>query len=290
MLNRMKWKNVIFLLPFIALYFLFTIYPFVRGIYMSFFDWSILKGHIYTGVENYQRVLTDPEFYIALRNTVKFVIYSTIPLVVLGFVFALIVNRKMPLVGILRTIFFIPNVLSVSVVAIIWSGVLGGYGSLVNSIIKLFGQDTIYWFKVESLAWFSIVVITVWWTVGFNMLIFLSALQNIPSHVYEAAALDGAGTVKTVLYITFPQLKGTFKVVTFLQIISSFKVFAQIYLVTKGGPAGSTMPVMQYLYERGMGSYQFGFASAISVIIFLILLVLSLIDHFVNKNKGENYE
>lgn len=290
MINRMKWKNVIFLLPFIALYFLFTIYPFVRGFYMSFFDWSILKGHIFTGVENYQRVLTDPEFYNALWNTVKFVIYSTVPLVILGFVFALIANRKMPLVGILRTIFFVPNVLSVSVVAIIWSGVLGGYGSLVNSIVNLFGHDTIYWFKVENLAWFSIVVITVWWTVGFNMLIFLSALQNIPSHVYEAAALDGASSIKTVIYITLPQLRGTFKAVTLLQIIASFKVFAQIYLVTKGGPAGSTMPVMQYLYERGMGSYQFGFASAISVIIFLILLVLSLIDHFINKNKGENYE
>lgn len=290
MINRMKWKNVIFLLPFIALYFLFTIYPFVRGFYMSFFDWSILKGHIFTGVENYQRVLADPEFYNALWNTVKFVIYSTVPLVILGFVFALIANRKMPLVGILRTIFFVPNVLSVSVVAIIWSGVLGGYGSLVNSIVNLFGHDTIYWFKVENLAWFSIVVITVWWTVGFNMLIFLSALQNIPFHVYEAAALDGAGSIRTVLYITLPQLRGTFKAVTLLQIIASFKVFAQIYLVTKGGPAGSTMPVMQYLYERGMGSYQFGFASAISVIIFLILLVLSLIDHFINKNKGENYE
>lgn len=286
----MKWKNIIFLLPFIGLYFLFTIYPFVRGIYMSFFDWSILKGHIFTGVANYQRVLTDPEFYNALWNTVKFVIYSTVPLVILGFVFALIANRKMPLVGMLRTIFFVPNVLSVSVVAIIWSGVLGGYGSLVNSIVNLFGHDTIYWFKVENLAWFSIVVITVWWTVGFNMLIFLSALQNIPSHVYEAAALDGAGSIKTVFYITIPQLRGTFKAVTLLQIIASFKVFAQIYLVTKGGPAGSTMPVMQYLYERGMGSYQFGFASAISVIIFLILLVLSLIDHFLNKNKGENYE
>lgn len=284
-MKKKKGKNIVFLLPFFALYFLFTLYPFFRGIYMSFFDWSLLKGHKFIGLANYHRVFTDPEFYASLMHTIFFVILSTIPLVVLGFVFALIVNRKMPLVGMLRTIFFIPNVLSVSVVSIIWTGVLGGYGSLVNSIINLFGGDTVYWFKEEGLAWFSVVVITVWWTVGFNMLIFLAGLQNIPSYVYEAAAIDGATGFKTVLWITLPQMGSTFKVVTFLQIISSFKVFAQIYLVTKGGPAGSTMPVMQYLYERGLGSYQFGFASAISVVIFLILLALSLLQSFFVKKK-----
>lgn len=288
-MKKSTWKNVIFLLPFIGLYFLFTLYPFIRGIYMSFFNWSLLKGHTFIGVENYTRVLGDSEFYKSLLNTVRFVLYSTVPLVLLGFVFALIVNRNMPLIGVLRTIFFIPNVLSVSVVAIIWSGVLGGYGSLVNSIITLFGGDTVYWFKTENLAWFSIVLITVWWTVGFNMLIFLAALQNIPSYLYEAAAIDGATSMKVITHITLPQIAGTFRVVTFLQIISSFKVFAQIFLVTKGGPAGSTMPVMQYLYDRGMGSYQFGFASAISVIIFMILLILSLLQNCITRKKGEDY-
>ncbi len=252
---------------------------------MSFFDWSLLKGHTFIGIDNYVRVFTDPEFYSSLLHTVMFVVYSTIPLVVLGFIFALIVNRKMPLVGVLRTIFFFPNVLSVSVVAIIWSGVLGGYGSLVNSIINLFGGDTIYWFRTEGLAWFSVVLITVWWTVGFNMLIFLAGLQSIPSYVYEAAAIDGASGLKMIFWITIPQMGSTFKVVTFLQIVSSFKVFSQIYLVTKGGPAGSTMPVMQYLYDRGLGSYQFGFASAISVVIFLILLVLSILQSRLGKSK-----
>lgn len=288
-MKKASVKNIIFLLPFLGLYLLFTLYPFFRGVYMSFFDWSLLKERIFIGFGNYQRVLTDPEFYRSLANTVKFVVYSTVPLVVLGFIFALIVNRKMPFVGLLRTIFFIPNVLSVSVVAIIWSGVLGSYGSLVNSLINLFGGDTIYWFKVESLAWFSIIIITIWWTVGFNMLIFLAALQNIPSYVYEAAAIDGSSGLNTVLRITLPQISGTIQVVTFLQIISSFKVFAQIYLVTKGGPAGSTMPVMQYLYDRGMGSYQFGFASAISVILFILLLLLSLLQGRFTKEKGESH-
>lgn len=288
-MKKASVKNIIFLLPFLGLYFLFTLYPFFRGVYMSFFDWSLLKERIFIGFGNYQRVLTDPEFYRSLANTVKFVVYSTVPLVVLGFIFALIVNRKMPFVGLLRTIFFIPNVLSVSVVAIIWSGVLGSYGSLINSLINLFGGDTVYWFKVESLAWFSIIIITIWWTVGFNMLIFLAALQNIPSYVYEAAAIDGSSGLNTVLRITLPQISGTIQVVTFLQIISSFKVFAQIYLVTKGGPAGSTMPVMQYLYDRGMGSYQFGFASAISVILFILLLLLSLLQGRFTKEKGESH-
>lgn len=282
-------KNMLFLLPFLVLYLLFMLYPFFRGIYMSFFDWALLKGKEFIGLDNYIKIFSDPEFYRSLWNTVKFVIFSTVPLVVVGFLFALIANRKMPLVGALRTIFFLPNILSVSVVAIIWSGVLGGYGSLVNSIITLFGGETILWFKVESLAWFSVVIITLWWTVGFNMLIFLAALQNIPSYVYEAASIDGASGFKMVWLITIPQMKKTFYVVSLLQVITSFKVFAQIFLVTKGGPAGATMPVMQYLYDRGISSYQFGFASAISVVIFVILLIFSLIQSYFNK-KEKQYE
>lgn len=280
-LSSMK-KNVhlyILLLPFMFIYSVFTLFPVGKGLLVSFFDWKILGDKTFIGLQNYIKVLNDPIFYSSLGHTLLFVILSTPVIVIVGFILALIVHQPIKGQVIFRLIFFMPMVLAVSVVASVWQAVLGSYSGMVNSILKLIGvQKEILWLGDPVLAWTSIIVITLWWTVGFNMVIYLAGLQDIPEELYEAAKIDGASPWDRLKYITIPSLKRVTLLVTFLQIIASFKIFSQVYLVTQGGPAGSTRTIIQYIYEEGFQKYQFGTASAMSYLFFIVLLIWSFIQ------------
>lgn len=275
------------ILPFLLFYGLFTLYPLVHGFIISFFDWKILGEKTFVGWENYASLLQDSVFFASMRHTILFVLLSTPVLVVTGFLLSLIVHRPMKGQTMFRLIFFMPMVLSVAVVASVWSAVLGSYGGLVNSVLKVIGfSDEILWLSDPTLAWISIIVITLWWTVGFNMILYLAGLQEIPDEYYEAAKIDGANDWKCLLHITIPSLNRITVLVTFLQVIASFKIFSQVYLVTRGGPAGATRTMIQYIYEKAFKDYDFGSASAMSYIFFFLLLAVSMLQLKITKEKG----
>lgn len=283
-------KNVhsyVLLLPFLLIYSIFTVFPVVQGFVVSFFDWKILGEKTYIGLSNYISVFNDPVFYRSMSHTLLFVVLSTPILILVGFILALIVHQPIRGQVIFRLIFFMPMVLAVSVVASVWKAVLSGYTGLVNSLLSLLGvESNILWLGEPILAWVSIIIITVWWTAGFNMVLYLAGLQDIPDEIYDASKIDGANAWQRLRYITIPMLKGITLLITFLQIVASFKIFSQVYLVTEGGPAGSTRTIIQYIYEEGFQKYAFGTASAMSYIFFVVLLLFTFIQFKLTNQKS----
>ncbi|MFC0471773.1 carbohydrate ABC transporter permease [Halalkalibacter kiskunsagensis] len=293
--NKMsKWqlmkKNVhayVLLLPFLLIYTIFTLFPVAQGFVVSFYDWQILGDKTFVGLKNYIKVFNDPVFYSSMSHTLLFVLLSTPILILVGFILALIVHQPIRGQVVFRLIFFLPMVLAVSVVASVWKAVLSGYTGLVNFLLGLLGMPSeILWLGEPVLAWVSIIVITVWWTAGFNMVLYLAGLQDIPDELYEASKIDGATAWQRLRFITIPMLKGITLLVTFLQIVASFKIFSQVYLVTQGGPAGSTRTIIQYVYEEGFQKYAFGTASAMSYIFFIVLLLCTLIQFKLTNQKS----
>ncbi|MFC4618975.1 carbohydrate ABC transporter permease [Camelliibacillus cellulosilyticus] len=270
-------KAIPFLLPFFIIYVLFTVWPIFKGLQMSFYDWSIIKKIRFVGWDNYVRMVHDADFWASLWHTTLFVILSTPTMLILALALALLANRKSKWRTFLRGAYFIPTILSVSVISYIAIFMLQPYSGFLNSALHLIGiQAEPFWMANPHLAWLSIVGVTLWWTVGFNMVLFLAALQDIPEYLYEAARIDGASRSQLFWHITFPQLLPIGRVILLLQVLASYKVFAQIMLITGGGPGTDTRPIIQYIYQTGFHKFNLGYAATMSYALFVILLILSI--------------
>jgi ABC-type sugar transport system permease subunit len=269
-----------FVLPFLIVYAIFLIWPVILGLRMSFYNWTIsgAGSSEFLGLANYQELLSDPDFWHSLGVTFLFTIISTPLLVVLALGLALLVSQVLSVQGLFRSIFFAPFVLPVSVVALIWNWLYQPGFGLINGIITSLGLKQVGWLSDANVALLSVIILTVWWTIGFNFVLFLAGLQQIPQELQEAASLDGAGTWARIRWVTIPLLNRTISLVIILQVIASLQIFNQAYLLFNAGdgPGFSTRGVVQYIYEWGFTNYRVGFASAMSYILFLIILIVSL--------------
>ncbi|MFE1290602.1 carbohydrate ABC transporter permease [Streptomyces sp. NPDC058751] len=274
--RRILSPGPLFALPFLVLFALFMVWPLVQGLWMSFTDTS-LSAHApgFVGLDNFSKALQDAEMWRALGHTVWFTVLSTVPLVVVALGMALLVHTGLPGQWVWRLAFFAPYLLPVGVVTLVWGWLFQGDLGLYNQLLDAVGLDSVAWLSDRSVAMWAIVLTTLWWTVGFNFLLYLAALQSVPDHLYEAAALDGAGAWRRLFSITLPQLGRITVVVTVLQILASLKVFDQVYLLTKGGPDNSTRPVIEYMYDVGFTGYRLGYASAISYVFFALVILAS---------------
>ncbi|MFD8622802.1 carbohydrate ABC transporter permease [Streptomyces hygroscopicus] len=273
--GRTGW---LFATPFLVFFTLFLVVPLGIGLWMSFTD-SSLTGHgdsAFVGLDNYTEAFGDSQVWETLGNTVWFTVLSTVPLVIISLVMALLVYTGMPGQWLWRLSFFASHLLPVAVVFQIWNMLYQPDRGMLNAVLKAVGIDGIGWLTDEKYAMWSIALVTLWWTVGFNFLLYLAALQAIPDHLYEAAALDGAGAWRRLWSITLPQLRRTTALIAVLQVMASLKVFDQIYLLTKGGPNGSTRPILEYIYDTGFTNYRLGYASAVSYVFFGVIIILSL--------------
>lgn len=219
---------------------------------------------------------SDPRFWAALQNTLAFTLISTPLLVALGLALAIAVNRPGRLAAIYRTMFFVPYVLPVSVVTLIWILLLDPAQGLVAAVTNAVGISPIDFLHSPTFALGSVIVTTVWWTVGFNMVIFMAGLQDIDSHLYEAASLDGAGRWAQFVNVTVPGLRRVTLFVMITQVIASFQVFGQVYLMTQGGPGNSSLVLIQDIYQTGIRDARLGYASALSIVLLAIILLVSL--------------
>ena len=275
-LNLFAW---LFLAPYLIFYSWFMLFPIIKGFIISLYKWTIGNERTFVGFGNYKTMFQDSFFWEALRNTLYFVLISTPTLVVIGILLALIVNAKLKGTGFLRSTFFLPHILSISVISSIWVFVLQPYTGLLTSVLKSVGvTNEIFWLNSTNLAWFSILLATVWWTVGFNMVLFLAGLQEIPDDLYEAAKIDGANSWHCFRYITLPSLKSVILLVVVLQSIGSFKLFGQSYMMTNGGPGTSTRTLVQYIYETGFRTNDMGLASAMSYVLFLVMILFAVVQ------------
>ncbi|GAA4852665.1 sugar ABC transporter permease [Paenibacillus vulneris] len=283
-----EWLGSAFIAPYFVFFITFSLVPIFYGLWVSFHKWTLVGKVSFVGLENYIYAVKDVDFWLSLWHTTLFVLISTPVLVLVPFLLALIIDQKMKGRTLLRTVFFTPNILSVSVVSSVWIFVLKPYNGLLNNILHTIGvEKELFWLSEPGLAWISIVMITLWWTEGFNMMIYLAGLQDIPAEHYEAATIDGAGAWQKLRFITLPAMKGIFILITVLQVIASFKIFGQVWLVTRGGPGNQTRTIIQYIYETGFSANDLGRATAMSFIFFLILITLSFLQFkFFSGKKG----
>ena len=268
-----------FLAPFVVLYVLFIVGPALYGLVMSFFDTSMVKSGLSTfaGLQNYADALGSSDFWSSLWHTFWFTILTTPPLVLLAMVFALLANRVGRGRWFYRLAFFLPYVLPSAVVALIWMWIMSPGIGLLDTALAQIGVSAPNWLGSESWAMPALALTTVWWTLGFNFVLYLAGLQEIPRDLYEAAALDGASPWQQIRHVTIPLLGRTTTLVAVLQVIASLKVFDQMYIMTSGGPNYSTRSLLQYVYDESFTNYRVGYASAVSMLFFVVVLAVSVV-------------
>jgi multiple sugar transport system permease protein len=272
----------LFLLPFFVLYSVFTIWPVIQGVYVSLHKWGLMGKIRFLGLDNYSRFLTDHYFWESLWHTTWFVIISVPLLVAVPVCLGLLANRGLRMKKFLRIAYYVPTVLSVAVISRIAVWIFGPYNGFLSFLLHDWGilapQQEIIWLQSTSLIWIVITLTTVWWTVGFSMMLVVSALQDIPDTLYEAAELDGASKTRQLFGITLPLLKPIVYLILLLQIIASFKVFGQIQLISGGGPGTATRPLIQYVYDSAFRQSDLGYGAAMSYALFIILVALSYLQ------------
>lgn len=288
-----KIEPYLFLLPFLIFYFFFTFSMLVGTLGLSFFKYDLIKPAQFVGLANYEFLFQDKTFWQGLRNILLFVFGSTIFMLSIPLLLALLVDSKLiRLRAFFRTTFFMPQILAVSIVTTIMTFVFQPYTGLVNNMLKTFGilaQDKeIMWLTSTSLVWLTMVVIQVWWTGGFNVIMYITAMQDIAEDYYEAASIEGANTFQRIWHITLPLLKPTHITLLFLQLIHAFKLFSQVYLITEGGPGGFTRTYIQYIFETSFRKFEIGRGSAASFLLFVIIMIVSLTQTRIANRIGRD--
>lgn len=271
--------GLLFAAPYLVLFSVFLLYPLLKGLYMSLYEWNFLEPaqSTFVGIENYVRLLNDPLFWNALWNTLEFVA-MTVPLIlVVSMVLALGLNKELKGSRVLRFIYFSPYILTVSVVGIIWLQMFAQDGVGTLFLGWLFDGS-----PLNSKLWAMpvIAITTVWWQSGFFFAVLLAARQNVPKRLYEAARLDGAGPWRMFWDITLPHMKNAVLFVLVASTIFQFQVFGQPYIMTKGGPAGHTQTLVYYLYQLGFESRDLGFGAAVGYTLLAILVGVSVLNYF----------
>ncbi|KQY00858.1 sugar ABC transporter permease [Massilia sp. Root133] len=262
------------LAPFLVAFGLFFFLPALQTFWLSLTESSLTRTSAFVGLDNYHTLLNDPSFWDSVGNTFYFSLLTVIPLCAAGLLMAMLVDRFTRVQGWLQGTFFLPFVLPISVMTLIADWMLQPSSGVVNHILG--GQRA--WLADPTWALPAVAIGTIWWTVGFNMLLFLAGLRNIPAELYEAAALDGARGFALFRAITWPALRPVAKTALILQLIASLKVFGQTYILTSGGPFNTTRVALHYMYETAFTQSDAGYAAAVAMAFVAIVIVLSLLQ------------
>jgi multiple sugar transport system permease protein len=267
----------LFISPWIIGFILFSAGPVLGSFVISFTQWSMLSAPSWTGPTNYHRLVNDPLFWQALSNTVYFAVGSVGLGLILSLLLALLLNQQVKGMALFRTIFYLPSVCSGVAVAILWTTIFNPDFGLINSALRAVGITGPQWLSDPSWAMPAIIMMSLW-GVGGSMVIYLAGLQGIPAHLYEAAALDGAGPLRKFWHVTVPMMSPIIFFNLIVGIIGSFQVFVQVYVMTNGGPANATLLYLLYLYRTAFENFDMGYASALAWVVFLILLAITLVQ------------
>ncbi len=266
-----------FLSPTMIVFSAFVLFPVLFSFYLSFQEWNMFGGkREFIGLANYSAILKNPEFWDVLKNTAVYTI-GTVPLnMMLSLVIAFFLNKKLAGKKILRTMFFTPVIMSSVAAAVIWRWVYEPNFGLANYLLGLLHIPAVNWLNDPTAAMFALIVMGVWKSFGFNMVLFSAGLQGIPRHYYEAAEIDGAGRWRQFWNITIPLLSPTTFFVLIMTVIGSFQVFDTVYVLTSGGPLGTTKVLVFYLYEQAFKYFDMGYASAVAYLLFAIVFILTM--------------
>lgn len=265
----------LFILPFLVFFVLFRLGPSLAGLGIAFTNWQAVRPPQFVGLANFQAMLRDPLFGAAFTNTIFFVAITVPALIITSLGLAIFLNRAIRGRSIGRLAVFMPYVVMSTVVGVVWTWILDKDFGLMNAYLNIFGIQDVPWLVSENTAMFGIIITTVWWTVGYNVVLFLAGLQDIPGELYEAARIDGARAWAQFRSVTLPMLAPTTFLVIMLTVINSFQVFDQVYVMTGGGPGTSTLTLVQYIYTTSFQFQKFGYGSAIAMILFVLLVLVA---------------
>jgi raffinose/stachyose/melibiose transport system permease protein len=288
-LTEFKW--LLFVIPALLFYLVFLVYPSVSATFYSLTDWDGIT-YSYIGLENYKEMMDDTNIKTAFVNTLIYAFSITIIQNTLGLLLALVLDRKMRMVSVMRTLFFMPVIFSSLVIGYVWGYMLEPNIGVVNHILGALNLDFLKqdWLGNPKYGIAMIILVTVWQFMGYSMVIFLAGLQGIPKDMYESASIEGAGSFARFKYITFPLLASSFTVNILLTTIGCLKLFDQIYAMTKGGPGYSTQSVATMIYTIGFGSGgQWGYGTAISIVLFVFILIFTSIQVTLLRRREVEY-
>jgi multiple sugar transport system permease protein len=271
-----------FALPF----FLFNILPVLFGVYVAFTRWSIVGAPKWIGLDNFTKAVGDQWVAVAFRNVFLYGLIIVPCVTVLGLLFALFVNMRYPLSGLARTLFFAPTVVSATVIGLVWVWMLDTQYGLVNYYLSFLGFDDVPWLTSTRWSLVGVSIASVWWDLGLAFVLFLAALQDIPGEIVDAARVDGANRWKRFTHVILPHLRPVISMVVTLQLISTLRIFSQVYVMTNGGPASSSSSPIHYIYNLAIVRNLFGYAAAVSILLFALILTITLIQRFVLKERG----
>jgi multiple sugar transport system permease protein len=271
--------------PAIILFLVFIAGPLVGAIILSFFEWDLLTDPEFVGLANYRQLFTDSAALAAIRNTFVFAFWSLVTHIGFALVFALMVQRAIPgvLKYLFRTAIFFPVIVSWASVSLIWLFILDPNFGFINYYLEKVGIETKSWLLMPDTAMPAIIIVDWWKTIGFTFILILAGLQGVPEHLHEAAKIDGAGSVRRFWDITLPMLSPTLFLTAILTFIGAFQIFEPMYIMTKGGPLDRTVSIVMQIYETGFRRFEMGYASAMAIGVFVVILVITLIQMWVSK-------
>lgn len=280
--RRLSATPYLFLLPGFAVFAAAILYPITQAVRMSFYDWKIVGSATseFLGLDNYARAFGDDRFWVAFGNTGFYAVATIIPQIVLGLAVALLLHGRAPARPLFRVLYYLPVVTSWVVVSLVFRFLFADQGLinyLLGDVLQVTDGQT-SWLADRWTGMVAISALGIWKGVGWSMMIFLAALQGVPAALMEAATIDGAGPWQRFRAVTLPAIRAALGFVTIMLVIGGFNVFISVYLMTGGGPAGRTEVLLTYMYNQAFGNLDFGYGSAIAVIVTLIVLVLSLVQ------------
>ncbi|MGW8959737.1 carbohydrate ABC transporter permease [Paenibacillus sp. NPDC055715] len=277
-----------FMTPGLLLLAVFVFWPIIYSIPLALTDYSVISDTHYVGLDNFKAAFKDRNFLISIWNSLVYVLIVPF-LQILSILMAVLVNSRIPGIKIFRTTYYIPVVTSMVAVALIWSWLLGN-NSVVNYLLMQAGliNKDIHWLSDSSLALYVLMFITMWKGLGYYMMLYLAGLQNIPQDLYEAARVDGASRWRLIVHITLPLLRPYILFCTLISLMAAIRVFDEVYVLTKGGPGTATLTSSLYIFKKGMEQFNFGYASALGLIVGAMIAVLSIIVFRFNRKGGVN--
>lgn len=288
-MKRRKLTPYLFLLPGCIILGTVIFYPMLRAIWLSFMDYNMLSDPDFVGLDNYKELFHDGLFWRTMLNSIIYLVIAVPSLVIIPIFLAILINQNVKGINAFRSIYYVPFITSIVVVGITWEWVYKENG-LLNFMLEQLGftDDPVKWLTTSSTALFAVIVVTIWKSLPFYMIIYLGGLQSIPSDLYEASKIDGANWWQQTIHVTIPQLKPYVFLVTVLSSINSLKVFEEIYVMTDGGPLHSSETLVFYIYREAFDNLNMGYASAAGVILFLLTLIFSLVNmKFLGKDNTE---
>lgn len=278
---------VVFLAPALVGFVTFTLYPTIASLYLSFTSWDLLSPVKWLGLDNYVAMASDPTAIKVFVNTIYFTVVTVPALLVIPLFMAMALNQPIRGIRFFRAAYFLPVISSMVAMSMVWQWMFNADFGLVNWVLSLVGVHGPNWLTSQQWAMPAVMIVSIWKSLGYNMMLFLAGLQGIPESHHEAAKLDGASWGQRLWYITIPALRPTTLFVTVITIIGSFQVFDQVMVMTGGGPARSSSVLVHYIYETGFKFYDMGYASALGWALTILVLILTLLQFRISRAYNE---